>query len=220
MRQPRNGRLGGRVQNLPDVDRGTKSRCSPPNLSRTIANRLRLDQSRAKGTTRSTYPDHNRKSVVVSTLRHGCRRKSARLDTGSTHGKDCGLGRAVTRTLAKTATCLSTLESGSCAIWRSRLTPKSATCRMLLRQGLKTCGYAERFVRSIKDECLDRIIPIGERHFRQAIAEFVRRALSLRAELSRSRQSTHRGRAGDRQAGRRAGRRRLGGLLTFYERAA
>jgi hypothetical protein len=34
-------------------------------------------------------------------------------------------------------------------------------------------AYAERFVRSIKEECLDRIIPIGERHFRQAIAEFV-----------------------------------------------
>lgn len=26
-------------------------------------------------------------------------------------------------------------------------------------------AYAERFVRSIKEECLDRLIPIGERHF-------------------------------------------------------
>ena len=34
-------------------------------------------------------------------------------------------------------------------------------------------AYAERFVRSIKEECLDHIIPIGERPFRQAIAEFV-----------------------------------------------
>ena len=34
-------------------------------------------------------------------------------------------------------------------------------------------AYAERFVRSIKEECLDRLIPIGERHFRRAIAEFV-----------------------------------------------
>jgi len=34
-------------------------------------------------------------------------------------------------------------------------------------------AYAERFVRSIKEECLDRIIPIGERHFRRAVAEFV-----------------------------------------------
>jgi transposase InsO family protein len=34
-------------------------------------------------------------------------------------------------------------------------------------------AYAERFVRSIKDECLDRIIPMGERHFRRAVAEYV-----------------------------------------------
>jgi len=33
--------------------------------------------------------------------------------------------------------------------------------------------YAERFVRSIKEECLDRIVPLGERHFRRALREFV-----------------------------------------------
>ena len=34
-------------------------------------------------------------------------------------------------------------------------------------------AYAERFVRSIKEECLHRVIPLGERHFRRAMAEFV-----------------------------------------------
>jgi antitoxin MazE len=34
-------------------------------------------------------------------------------------------------------------------------------------------AYAERFVRSIKEECLDRIIPIGEEPFRRAVSEFV-----------------------------------------------
>jgi hypothetical protein len=34
-------------------------------------------------------------------------------------------------------------------------------------------AYAERFVRSIKEECLDRMIPLGERHVRRAITEFV-----------------------------------------------
>src|SRR5262249_31898005 len=34
-------------------------------------------------------------------------------------------------------------------------------------------AYAERFVRSIKEECLDRLIPIGEQHFRRAVTEFV-----------------------------------------------
>jgi putative transposase len=36
-------------------------------------------------------------------------------------------------------------------------------------------AYAERFVRSMKEECLDRLIPFGERHFRRAVAEFVAR---------------------------------------------
>ena len=34
-------------------------------------------------------------------------------------------------------------------------------------------AYAERFVRSIKEECLDRLIPIGERHFQRDVTEYV-----------------------------------------------
>ena len=34
-------------------------------------------------------------------------------------------------------------------------------------------AYAERFVRSIKEECLNRIIPLGERHLRNAAHEYV-----------------------------------------------
>ena len=34
-------------------------------------------------------------------------------------------------------------------------------------------AYGERFVRSIKEECLDRLIPIGERYFRRAVTEYV-----------------------------------------------
>jgi len=30
-------------------------------------------------------------------------------------------------------------------------------------------AYAERFVRSCKEECLDRIIPLGEGHLRRAV---------------------------------------------------
>ncbi len=33
-------------------------------------------------------------------------------------------------------------------------------------------AYAERFVRSIKSECLAQIIPLGERHLRAAVKEF------------------------------------------------
>ena len=34
-------------------------------------------------------------------------------------------------------------------------------------------AYAERFVRSIKDECLDRIIFIGRGSLRRAVAEYM-----------------------------------------------
>lgn len=80
-------------------------------------------------------------------------------------------------------------------------------------------AYAERFVRSIKEECLDRLIPIGEQHFRRAVAEYV-------AHYHEER--NHQG-FGNRliagspvidKAGRVRRRPRLGGLLNFYERAA
>jgi transposase InsO family protein len=34
-------------------------------------------------------------------------------------------------------------------------------------------AHAERVVRSIKDECLNRVIPMGERHLRRTSREFV-----------------------------------------------
>ena len=80
-------------------------------------------------------------------------------------------------------------------------------------------AYAERFVRSIKEECLDRMIPLGERHFRRAITEFVEHY-----HLERNHQGLdNRLIDGDAPRGRsgRIGRRsRLGGLLNYYERAA
>ena len=34
-------------------------------------------------------------------------------------------------------------------------------------------AHAERFVRSIKEECLNRLVPLGDRHFRLVIAEYL-----------------------------------------------
>ena len=80
-------------------------------------------------------------------------------------------------------------------------------------------AYAERFVRSIKEECLDRMIPIGERHFRHAVAEYVEHYHQER---------NHQGLDNRLIAGtpvidmtsRVRRRPRLGGLLNFCERAA
>jgi transposase InsO family protein len=80
-------------------------------------------------------------------------------------------------------------------------------------------AHAERFVRSIKEECLDRIIPIGEHHFRRAVAEFV-----AHYHHERNHQGLDNMLIDNRTfqpAGRRIRRRaRLGGLLNYYERAA
>jgi transposase InsO family protein len=80
-------------------------------------------------------------------------------------------------------------------------------------------AYAERFVRSIKEECLDRLIPLGEGHFRRAVAEYV---------AHYHHEPNHQGLdnpliAGatpSASVGRIRRRLRLGGLLNFYERAA
>jgi putative transposase len=79
-------------------------------------------------------------------------------------------------------------------------------------------AYAERFVRSIKGECLDRLIPIGERHFRRAVTEFVEHY---------HRERNHQGIGNQliegvltRREGRIRRRPRLGGLLNCYDRAA
>jgi transposase InsO family protein len=80
-------------------------------------------------------------------------------------------------------------------------------------------AYAERFVRSIKEECLDRLIPIGERHFRRAVREYVehyhgeRNHQGLDNRLISGALDIH-------MTGRVRRRPRLGGLLNFYERAA
>jgi transposase InsO family protein len=80
-------------------------------------------------------------------------------------------------------------------------------------------AYAERFVRSIKEECLERIVPIGERDFRSAVGEFVEHYHGER---------NHQG-VGNRliagtpmtdASGRVYRHPRLGGLLNFYDRAA
>jgi len=81
-------------------------------------------------------------------------------------------------------------------------------------------AYAERFVRSIKESCLDRMIFFGEDSLRKGIDEFVQHYHGER---------NHQG-LGNRlivsdelQAGQRGAvlrRERLGGILNYYYRAA
>ena len=81
-------------------------------------------------------------------------------------------------------------------------------------------AYAERFVRSIKQECLNRVIPFGDRHLRRLIAEYVEHY---------HRERNHQGLANELievvlseagNLGHIRRRQRLGGLLNYYCRAA
>jgi transposase InsO family protein len=79
-------------------------------------------------------------------------------------------------------------------------------------------AYAERFVRSMKEECLDRLIPIGEGHFRRAVSEYVEHY-----HVERNHQGIdNRLISGPlvQMTGPVRRHLRLGGLRSFYARAA
>ena len=81
-------------------------------------------------------------------------------------------------------------------------------------------AYAERFVRSIKEECLGRVVPLGERHLRFLVHEYVehyhreRNHQGLDNELL-----TPSSRRADSNGAIRC-RERIGGLLNYYYRDA
>ena len=80
-------------------------------------------------------------------------------------------------------------------------------------------AYAERFVRSIKEECLDRSIPIGERHVRRAVTEYIEHYHGERNHQGLDNRLISGPRV-IKMTSRVRRRARLGGLLNFYERAA
>ena len=80
-------------------------------------------------------------------------------------------------------------------------------------------AHAERFVRSIKFECLHRLIPLGERHLRRAIREYVAHYHHERNHQGLENELIVRV-APPRATGTVRRTQRLGGLLNFYHRAA
>ena len=80
-------------------------------------------------------------------------------------------------------------------------------------------AHAERFVRSIKEECLDRLVFLGEVHLRQTLAEFV-----AHYHCKRNHQGIHDRLIAATPTGPPSAevrcRTRLGGLLRYYHRAA
>jgi putative transposase len=79
-------------------------------------------------------------------------------------------------------------------------------------------AYAERFVRSIKDECLDRMIFVGQESLRRAVTEYMEHYHSERNHQGlENRLIIPRTEA---KAGAIRRHARLGGTLNFYYRKA
>ena len=81
-------------------------------------------------------------------------------------------------------------------------------------------AYAERFVRSIKEECLDRVVPLGQQHLRLLVHEYVEHYHRERNHQGRGNQLLERAPQSWRASDDIQRRRRLGGLLSYYHREA
>lgn len=83
-------------------------------------------------------------------------------------------------------------------------------------------AYAERFVLSIRSECLDKLVPLGERHLRLAVSEYVehyhleRNHQGLDGRLLTDVPMASESGKGDGSSVTR--RQRLGGLLNYFHR--
>jgi putative transposase len=80
-------------------------------------------------------------------------------------------------------------------------------------------AHAERFVRSIKKECLERIVPVSDWHLRRAIREFVEHYHAERNHQGIGNALIERPPA-QRVTGAVRRRQRVGGILNFYYRSA
>ena len=81
-------------------------------------------------------------------------------------------------------------------------------------------AYAERFVRSIKEECLDRMIFVGQASLRRAVDQYMKHYLTERNHQGLNNHLIRRARTVGTNDGEVHRRPRLGGMLNFYCRVA
>ncbi len=81
-------------------------------------------------------------------------------------------------------------------------------------------AFAERFVLSIKGECLNKIIPLGEKHLCLAIKEYMEHYHSERNHQGLESRIIHPEESVGRSIGNNKKRSRLGGFLNCYVRDA
>jgi putative transposase len=107
-------------------------------------------------------------------------------------------------------------------VWAELLRSSGVTTVPIPAQSPNCNCYAERFVRTIRSECLDQFVIFGERHLRYLVQQFVEHYLAERyhqgigGQLIQSRFA----RNDNARIGPIRCRSRLGGVLNFYHREA
>ena len=81
-------------------------------------------------------------------------------------------------------------------------------------------AYAERFVRSIKSECLGRIIPLRERHLQKTVMEYTKHYHFERNHQRLDNRLIEKPRDEPNMSRAVECRERLGGILKYYYRRA
>ena len=112
-------------------------------------------------------------------------------------------------------------DAKHCSSFRAILESAGVECLRLPPRSPNLNAYAERFVRSIKEECLDRLILFGEASLQRAIDQYLDHYHGERPHQGKGNLILFPTAGGPPpRAGPVSCRQRLGGLLKFYYRAA
>ena len=79
-------------------------------------------------------------------------------------------------------------------------------------------AHAERFVRSIREECLDHVVPLGEQHLRTVVREYVAHYHAERNHQGLGNELIKPLKWVSGKGSKIVRRERLGGLLSYYEK--
>jgi transposase InsO family protein len=134
---------------------------------------------------------------------------------GALRNLDIKIGRGTIRRILKDHLIEPAPVRGRCVPWLVFL---KAHWKAIAASDLN--AFAERFVRSVKSECLSKLIPIGVPMLRRAVHEYMEHYHCERNHQGLGNQLIVRLRLSMPQSERVDRRTRLGGMLNYYERAA